>query len=83
MNKIKSILKKIGTSTAFFVVLFLIGWALNGYCNKHFDLNAVQTLYIIVTGKQIANHGINSIFNSPKGQAPGQQQPTAQEREEK
>lgn len=64
-------LLKIINCTAFFVVVFLVAWILNGmYNNIHFDLSSLTNFYLLIVGKQAANHTIDSVFNSDRGQPP-------------
>lgn len=65
-------LLKILNCTAFFIVIYLIGWCLNGlYTSLHFDLTALRDFYLMVAGKDVATHSVNSIFNSDRGKDPG------------
>ena len=64
-------LLKIINCTAFFVVVFLAAWILNGmYNNIHFDLSSLTNFYLLIVGKQAASHTIDSVFNSDRGQPP-------------
>jgi len=64
-------LLKMLNCTAFFVIIYLLGWFLNAiYANLHFDLASLRDFYLIVIGKQGLDHGVNSIFNSNKGVMP-------------
>lgn len=64
-------LLKIINCTAFFVVVFLVAWILNGmYNNIHFDLSSLTNFYLLIVGKQTASHTIDSVFNSDRGQPP-------------
>ena len=64
-------LLKIINCTAFFVVVFLVAWILNGmYNNIHFDLSSLTNFYLLIVGKQAASHTIDSVFNSGRGQPP-------------
>ena len=65
-------LLKILNCTAFFIVIYLVGWCLNAmYSTIHFDLTALRDFYIMIAGKDVATHSVNSIFNSARGQDPG------------
>ena len=75
INKVGAYLKipllKIINCTAFFVVVFLVAWILNGmYNNFHFDLSSLTNFYLLIVGKQTASHTIDSVFNSDRGQPP-------------
>ena len=64
-------LLKMLNCTAFFVIIYLLGWFLNAiYANLHFDLASLRDFYLMVIGKQSIDHGVNSIFNSNKGVMP-------------
>lgn len=68
-NYLKIPLLKILNCTAFFIIVYLIGWVLNGVYNTlHFDLTALRDFYLMVIGKDVATHSVNSIFNSDRGQ---------------
>lgn len=74
INKVGAFLKipllKILNTTAFFSAIYLGLLILNGIYEFHFDLSAVKDFYLLLLGKQTADHGINSIFNSNKGEMP-------------
>lgn len=70
IEKIKPILIKMLSCTAFFICIYLIAWTANGMFGYHFDLNALQNFYMLIVGKQLGEHSINSMFNSPTGQKP-------------
>jgi hypothetical protein len=68
-----NILSNIFECTAFFILLYLIGWIINAlYKDIHFDLTSLQNFYLSVIAKQGADHTINSIWNSPKGKMPNE-----------
>lgn len=57
--------------TGFFIFVYLVAWTLNAiYSNIHFDLSAIRDFYLMVIGKNLGEHGINSLLNSDKGQMP-------------
>lgn len=56
--------------TPFFLALFLIAWTANAFKKTVFDLGQLQTMYIAVRGASIAQHGIDSGLNSPRGEMP-------------
>lgn len=75
VNKVWAFLKNLLSNmlgcTAFFVVVYLIAWGLNAvYANLHFDLGSLRDFYLMVIGKQTADHTVNSVFNSGKGLMP-------------
>ncbi len=69
LNLIKKFRQSIGV-TAFFSVIYLIGWALNGVGKTHFNLGDLIIFYTTVVAKSAITHGINSVFNSPRGTMP-------------
>lgn len=58
------------TSSAFFIVVYVIGWTFNAIGKYHFDLSSLLDLYYVVIGKNVIMHGINSKFNSNSGVMP-------------
>jgi len=36
----------------------------------HFDLSNLTNFYMLIVGKQAAQHGIDSVFNSARGEDP-------------
>lgn len=68
--------------TGLFVILWLVAWALNALRGTHFDLSALQGMYLTVILPAIGEHAINSAWNSPRGVPPSPQtQKTGQQRE--
>ncbi|MEG6584146.1 hypothetical protein [Dendrosporobacter sp. 1207_IL3150] len=61
----------IGAYTAMFVLIWLIGWACNAVYSTHFDLDRLKDIYIWIMSQLNATHAINSIWNSPRGIDPG------------
>ena len=68
--RVKPWLTEIVSCTAFFVAVYLIAWILNGIKGTHFDLSNLTNFYLLVIGKQQVQHGIDSIFNSNRGESP-------------
>jgi len=68
--KVKPWLTKIVGCTAFFVAVYLIAWLCNGLYQMHFDLSNLTNFYMVIIGKQTAQHGIDSVFNSARGEDP-------------
>ena len=57
--------------TGFFIFVYLVAWILNAiYSNIHFDLGAIRDFYLMVVGKNLGEHGINSLLNSDRGAMP-------------
>lgn len=69
-EKLKPWLIDLISCTAFFIVVYLIAWILNGLYQTKFDLSNLTNFYLMVVGKQQVQHGIDSIFNSQRGQNP-------------
>lgn len=77
INKVGSFLHipllKMVNTTGFFIAVYLAGWSINAiYSNIHFDLASLRDFYLMIIGKDVATHGVNSLLNSPKGLMPGQ-----------
>jgi hypothetical protein len=69
--KIKNYLMgAIGFYSTFFILIWMIAWILNGYHGYKFDLKTLQDFYMFVLSQLNITHGINSIFNSNKGEMP-------------
>lgn len=71
-EKVKPWLIDLISCTAFFIVVYLIAWVLNGLYSTKFDLSNLTNFYLMVVGKQQVQHGIDSIFNSQRGQTPNE-----------
>jgi hypothetical protein len=69
-TKVKPWLTEIVSCTAFFVAIYLVAWIANGIKGTHFDLSNLTNFYLMVIGKQQVQHGIDSIFNSSRGENP-------------
>jgi len=65
-------LLKILNGTSFFIVIYITAWTLNSLYPTlvHFDLPELRAFYIMLIGKQTAEHTVNSIFNSAKDKYP-------------
>ena len=56
------------TCSGFFILVYLIAWTLNAmHSDMHFDLNSLRDFYLYVIGAKSVDHGVNSIFNTPRG----------------
>ena len=53
-----------------FFVLFLLGWFSNALFDTKYDTKELREFFTWIGVYVNANHGINSIFNSPKGEMP-------------
>lgn len=54
----------------YFIVLFSIIVVVNGIYNLHIDANDILIGYSVIVGKNLINHGINSVLNSNRGEMP-------------
>ena len=76
MNSIKNWLKEhnlteLSVATILLSIIYLAGWFCNGYLGYHFSCSDLISFYSIVILKNLGQHGINSVFNSPRGEQPG------------
>ncbi|MGL5271292.1 MAG: hypothetical protein ACRC7I_12370 [Selenomonadaceae bacterium] len=69
-GKVKPWLINLISCTAFFVLIFLVAWVINGIYQTRFDLASLQNFYLMVVAKQQVQHGIDSVFNSARGEQP-------------
>ena len=69
-ERIKPWLINLMSCTAFFIAVYLVAWIVNGLYQMHFDLSNLTNFYMLIVGKQTAQHGIDSVFNSARGQDP-------------
>jgi hypothetical protein len=53
-----------------FLILFLLAWASNALKKTNFDLVQLQNMYLTIRGALLAEHAIDSKFNSMDGQMP-------------
>jgi len=60
-----------GALTALFVLIWFSAWVSNALWSTHFDLASLRDMYIWLMTQLNATHAINSIWNSPRGAAPG------------
>lgn len=60
-------------TTALFVLVWCTAWALNALRGTHFDLAALQGMYLTVIIPVIGKHTVNSVWNSPRGAPPSPQ----------
>jgi len=70
MDEIKGFLYGLLTCTSFFIAVYLVAWCGNGIYSFHFDLASLQNFYMLIVGKQLGIHGLDSIFNTIKGEMP-------------
>lgn len=57
--------------TGLFVIVWLVAWVLNALRGTHFDLSALQGMYLTVILPAIGKYAVNSVWNSPRGVSPG------------
>lgn len=70
-QKIKNALTtQAGFYTGLFACLAVGGWLANGWLGKHFVIGDLMMIYGWIAGQLTVTHGINSVFNSQKGQQP-------------
>jgi hypothetical protein len=70
-DKIKDALKTgMGFYTSFFIFIWLISWTLKAIKGYNFDLNALKDIYVWLMTQLNLTHGIDSVFNSPRGEMP-------------
>jgi hypothetical protein len=67
----------VGMITIVFLLIWLTAWTLNALKNTHFDLNSLRDMYIWLMTQLNATHAINSVFNSPRGNMPRWEEPSA------
>ena len=75
MNKIKNWIKQhnlteLSVATILLSIIYLVAWFFNGYLGYHFSCSDLISFYSIIILKNLGQHGINSIFNSQRGEMP-------------
>ena len=63
-------LTELSIATILLSIIYLAGWFLNGYLGMHFSCSDLITFYSVIILKNLGQHGINSVFNSQKGEMP-------------
>ena len=76
MNSIKNLLKEhnlteLSIATILLSIIYLVSWFFNGYLGMHFSCSDLITFYSVIVLKNLGQHGINSVFNSSRGEFPG------------
>ena len=61
----------------YFIILFSIIVIANGIYDLHINANDILIGYTVIVGKNLINHGINSVLNSKNGEMPVKQDPLA------
>ena len=63
-------LTELSIATILLSIIYLAGWFCNGYLGMHFSCSDLITFYSVIILKNLGQHGINSVFNSQKGEFP-------------
>ena len=76
MNSLKNWIKQhnlteLSVATILLSIIYLAAWSLNGFAGMHFSCSDLITFYSVIVLKNLGQHGINSIFNSNRGEMPG------------
>lgn len=67
----------------YFILLYTVAVVVDGVYDLHINTNDILIGYTVIVGKNLINHGINSVLNSKNGEMPVKQdtlpntQPTA------
>jgi len=67
----------------YFILLYTVAVIVDGVYDLHINTNDILIGYTVIVGKNLINHGINSVLNSKSGEMPTKQdslqttQPTA------
>ena len=65
----KVFLNSLNVNTYFIILLTCVVVA-NGVYDLHIDVNDILIGYTVIVGKNLINHGINSVLNSKNGEMP-------------
>lgn len=63
-------LTELSVATILLSIIYLVAWFFNGYLGMHFSCSDLITFYSVIVLKNLGEHGINSVFNSQKGEMP-------------
>jgi hypothetical protein len=63
-------LTELSVATILLSIIYLAGWFCNGYLGMHFSCSDLISFYTVIVLKNLGQHGINSVFNSQKGEPP-------------
>lgn len=63
-------LTELSVATILLSIIYLAGWFCNGYLGMHFSCSDLISFYTVIVLKNLGQHGINSVFNSQKGEFP-------------
>lgn len=73
MEQLRIFLKSdIGICVALYLFLGITAWAANGILSTHLVIKDLTDIFVWVFAQLTATHGINSVFNSPRGIHPDQ-----------
>ena len=64
-------LTELSIATILLSIIYLVTWFCNGYLGMHFSCSDLITFYSVIVLKNLGQHGINSVFNSNRGEMPG------------
>lgn len=70
----KTFLRSLNVNT-YFILLYTIVVIVDGVYDLHINANEILIGYTVIVGKNIINHGINSVLNSKSGEMPVKQDP--------
>ena len=63
-------LTELSIATILLSIIYLVAWFFNGFAGYHFSCSDLITFYSVIVLKNLGVHGINSVFNSQKGEFP-------------
>lgn len=72
----KTFLRSLNVNT-YFILLYTVAVVVDGIYGLHIDTNDILIGYSVIVGKNLINHGINSVLNSKNGEMPVKQDPLA------
>ena len=72
----KTFLRSLNVNT-YFILLYTIVVIVDGVYDLHINANEILIGYTVIVGKNLINHGINSVLNSKSGEMPVKQDPLA------
>lgn len=72
----KTFLRSLNVNT-YFILLYTVAVVVDGIYGLHIDTNDILIGYSVIVGKNLINHGINSVLNSKSGEMPVKQDPLA------
>ena len=63
-------LTELSIATILLSIVYIAGWFCNGYLGMHFSCSDLITFYSVIILKNLGAHGIDSVFNSNRGEMP-------------